>query len=65
MRLAAGFLLAVAIFGAATPVRVSRANLSHLEQRMDERVVAIAPDEPGYLLGPTRGVYLEWCGVHC
>ena len=63
MKLAAGFLLAVAIFGAAGPVRMSRANLSHAEQRLDERVVAIAPDEPAYLLGPTRGVYLDGYGV--
>jgi len=63
MKLAAAFLLAVAIFGAASPMRVSRASLSHLEQRMDERVVAIAPDEPAYLLGATRGVYLEGYGV--
>ena len=63
MKLAAAFLLAVVIFGASVPVRVSRANLRNLEAIMDDRVVAVAPDEPGYLLGPTRGVYLDGYGA--
>jgi hypothetical protein len=62
MKLTAAFLLGLAAF-AESPVRVSRASLNHQERSMDDRIVAVSPDEPGYLLGPTRGVYLEGYGV--
>lgn len=63
MKLVAAFLLAVAIFGAASPPRVTRASLRRLEQSVDARVINIDDEDPGYLLGPTRGVYLEGYGA--
>jgi hypothetical protein len=63
MRLAASLLLAIAIFGASIPARVSRASMRHMEQSVDTKVAAIEEAEPGLLLGPTRGVYLDGYGV--
>jgi hypothetical protein len=56
-------LLAIAIFGASLQPRVSRASLRHMEQSVDAKVAAIDQVEPGFLLGPTRGVYLEGYGL--
>ena len=63
MRLAAVFALGAAIFAASVPPRVSRASLAHMERTVDAKVVAIDSKEQGFLLGPTRGVYLEGYGV--
>jgi hypothetical protein len=63
VRLAGAFLLAIAIFGASAQTRVSRASIRHMEQSVDSKVAAIDQDEPGFLLGPTRGVYLDGYGV--
>ena len=63
MKLGAAFLLAIAIFGASVQPRVSRTSIQQMEQSVDGKVLAIDQNEPGYLLGPTRGVYLDGYGV--
>lgn len=63
MRLLAGFLLAAMIFAANTLPRVSRTHLSYMERRADQKVIAIDSQESGFLLGPTRGVYLQDYGA--
>lgn len=63
MKIAAIFLLAAAIFAAKTTPRIPRGNLAELETRIDRTVVTIDPNQPGALLGLTRGVYLEGYGV--
>jgi hypothetical protein len=47
----------------AAPVKVSRASLAALERRFDERIERFNIDDPFYLLGSARGVYLENYGV--
>ncbi|HYP14742.1 MAG TPA: hypothetical protein VEQ63_12515 [Bryobacteraceae bacterium] len=63
MRLAAVFLLAVAIFASNTQPRITRNQLLAMEKVSDDRVVHLDSDEPGSLLGLTRGVYLEDYGA--
>jgi hypothetical protein len=63
MRLTGALLLAVAIFGASIPPRVSWASIRHMEQSVDAKVTNIDKTEPGFLLGPTRGVYLDGYGA--
>ncbi len=47
----------------AAPVRVSRSMLAVLERGFDERIERFSIDDPLYLLGSTRGVYLEKYGA--
>lgn len=63
MRFAAAFLLTVAIFAANTQPRITRTHLSYMEKAADHKVIALDDEEPGFLLGPTRGVYLEDYGA--
>jgi hypothetical protein len=48
--------------GAAKP-RVSREAMAVLEKKIDRRIEAYSIDDPLYLLGSTRGVYLENYGA--
>jgi hypothetical protein len=60
------FLAAMAMAAAmlmAAPVKVSRATLNNLERRFDERIERHNIEDPFYLLGATRGVYLENYGA--
>ncbi len=64
MKFAAGFLVALLLVGAASvSPRVSRNNLAGLEQATDAKLKALEVNEPGSLLGATRGVYLEGYGA--
>jgi hypothetical protein len=63
VRLAGAVLLAIAIFGASAQTRISRASIRHIEQSVDTKVVGFDQAEQGFLLGPTRGVYLDGYGV--
>ena len=63
MRLAAALLLGAAIFASSVPPRVTRSILLATEGNIDGRLPALVATEPGYLLGPTRGVYLEGYGA--
>ena len=63
MRLAAALLLGAAIFASSVPPRVTRSALLQTEGNIDGRLPALQASEPGYLLGPTRGVYLEGYGA--
>jgi hypothetical protein len=55
-------LLPAAILLAATP-RVPRSLMQNLERGFDQRIERWSIDDPFYLLGSTRGVYLEDYGV--
>jgi hypothetical protein len=63
VRLAAAFLLALAIFATTAPPRVTRTVLSNLEREIDGKVGTVDPSGLGTPLGPTRGVYLEGYGA--
>lgn len=57
-------MLGAAIFAANTaPLRVTRSNMSLLERKLDRGIVTLDPNQPGDILGATRGVYLEGYGV--
>lgn len=56
------FLFPVALLLAATP-QVPRGVMQNLEKRFDERIERWNIDDPLYLLGSTRGVYLEDYGA--
>jgi hypothetical protein len=57
-------VLAGAVWTAvAEKPRVSRAALAALERNFDRRIERYNIDDPFYLLGNTRGVYLEGYGV--
>ncbi|MBK5294152.1 MAG: hypothetical protein JJE04_21050 [Acidobacteriia bacterium] len=62
MRTVPAMALAAAL-SLAAPVRVSRSTLATLERRFDERIERHSIDDPLYLLGSTRGVYLEKYGA--
>ena len=56
--------LAVIVWSAtAAASRVSREALAVLEKKLDQRIGSFSVDDPFYLLGTTRGVYLEDYGV--
>ncbi len=55
-------LLAGSWTTAAAPA-VNRAALEELEKGFDQQIERHSPDEPFYLLGNTRGVYLQNYGV--
>jgi hypothetical protein len=63
VRLAAVFLLSIAIFATTAPPRVGRSVLANLERQIDTKVASIDPSGQGVPLGPTRGVYLEGYGA--
>lgn len=58
-------LALVAIVWSATAAvsRVSREAMAVLEKKFDQRIEHFSIDDPFYLLGATRGVYLEDYGV--
>ena len=57
-------LLGAAVFAAvSTPARVTRASMSTLERKLDRSVITLDPNQPGDILGTTRGVYLEGFGA--
>ena len=49
--------------GALDKPRVTRAAIAPMEKSFDRRLAGWSIDEPIYLLGTTRGVYLEGYGV--
>ena len=55
-------LAAVAVLCAATP-RVPRSTLAGLERNFDQRLESFDINDPLYVLGATRGVYLEGYGA--
>lgn len=59
---AAVMALALMAVSDASPV-VSRQTLRELERRFDQRIETYDAADPFYLLGSTRGVYLEAYGV--
>lgn len=63
MKAVAAFLVGAAIFAASTAPRISRSSLEGLEQKLDVGVIAVDPNQPGAILGATRGVYLEGFGA--
>lgn len=64
MKFAAGFLVGLMLVGAASiSPRVSRNNLAGLEKATDDKLRALEVQEPGTLLGATRGVYLAGYGA--
>jgi hypothetical protein len=46
-----------------TAVAVARAKVAGAEKLIDNQLASMYPDEPWFLLGPARGVYLEGFGV--
>ncbi|MCW5981463.1 MAG: hypothetical protein KIT09_25480 [Bryobacteraceae bacterium] len=60
--LAAALSLAAWSASAVKP-RVSRQTMMVLERKFDKRIEAFSADDPFYLLGTTRGVYLDNYGV--
>jgi hypothetical protein len=60
VKLLAALVTSALIFASSLPTRVS---LTSTERAVDKRITAITPDESAYLLGPTRGVYLEGYGA--
>jgi hypothetical protein len=61
------YLLAVAVIAASLTAQaaqpVSRSSISSIENTFDARIQRFSVDEPLYLLGATRGVYLEGFGI--
>jgi len=57
-----GVVLACLALDGATP-RVSRAVMQDIERTFDQRIERYSVDDPLYLLGATRGVYLENYGA--
>ena len=62
MRNLLGFLLPAALLLAGSP-QVPRGVMQSLEKRFDERIERWNIDDPLYLLGATRGIYLEDYGA--
>jgi hypothetical protein len=63
MKLGAALLLAVAIFGAATPSRMSRSGLRLLERQLETALVDAVRDEPFEVLSAAQSVHLPGYGV--
>jgi hypothetical protein len=65
MKTVPAFLLGAALVGsfAAVQPRVNRGVLRGAEELVDRKVVALSAEEPAFLLGPTRGVYLQGYGA--
>ncbi|MCP5119792.1 MAG: hypothetical protein GY953_54030 [bacterium] len=51
------------VTGAAAKISVDRQRVKALERKFDQRIEAFSIDDPFYLLGNARGVYLEGYGV--
>ncbi len=60
--LAGGFLLAAGLFGFGMS-RFQRAAVLPVERSFDERIANYSLEEPMYVLGAARGVYLEGFGL--
>lgn len=56
------FLLAAGLFGFAA-ARFQRAAVLPVERSFDERIANVSVDDPMYVLGAARGVYLEGFGL--
>jgi hypothetical protein len=63
MKIVAAAFLTLAVFGAGIQPRVTRVTLGAMEQSMDTKVVEVDKADPAYLLGTTRGVYLNGYGA--
>ena len=60
--LIAAAALAISAAGQATP-RVTRTAVAPVERSFDERISRYSVDDPIYVLGASRGVYLEGFGL--
>lgn len=56
-------VLVCAVSSQADVPRLSRAKVANAEKLISTQLASMYPDEPWFLLGPTRGVYLEGYGV--
>lgn len=57
-------LLAASVAGRpAEAVRIPRAKVAVTEKLISTRLASLFPEEPWFLIGPARGVYLEGTGV--
>ena len=56
-------LAAAAIARSAEPTPIPRAKVANTEKLVSTQLAAVVPDEPWFLLGLARGVYLEGTGV--
>lgn len=56
-------LAAAAIARTAEPTPIPRAKIANTEKLVSTQLAAMMPDEPWFLLGLARGVYLEGTGV--
>jgi hypothetical protein len=63
MRFGAAFLLAIAIFGAATPSRMSRSSLRMVEKQLETALVQAVREEPFELLSAAQSAYLPGYGL--
>ena len=56
-------LAAAMVAKPAEPARMSRARIANTEKLISTQLAALLPEEPWFLLGLARGVYLEGTGV--
>jgi hypothetical protein len=56
-------LLAAAASGASIPAKVTRVSIVAAEESIDKRIGRINVEEPMYVLGPPRGIYLDGYGA--
>lgn len=65
-RALAAAALAILVCATGSPAdvpKVPRAKVANAEKLISTQLAAMYPDEPWFLLGPTRGMYLEGFGV--
>ncbi|HUS05918.1 MAG TPA: hypothetical protein VMZ52_06475, partial [Bryobacteraceae bacterium] len=56
-------LAATAAWGASAPAKVTRVSILAAEKSIDTRIGRINVEEPMYVLGPPRGIYLDGYGA--
>jgi hypothetical protein len=51
------------LIASSVPPRVSRTAMAAMEKSMDSKIERMTPEDPYYLLGNTRGIYVEDYGA--
>jgi hypothetical protein len=60
---ALSLVLSSLLFASGADTKVSRAKVANVEKLINTQLAAMYPEEPYFLIGLTRGVYLEGFGV--
>ena len=64
MRTLGALLLTASLLSAASaPPRITRAAVAAMEKSFDRRLQLVGIEDPFYILGDTRGIYLDGVGV--